>query len=103
MRARFSEKDLEELTVLQAEILQRASSLVKPNGRLVYATCSVLREENETQVERFLANNPRFYRQNISLVGVDNTEFYRGEYLRLTPAQHNTDGFFAAVLTAKSE
>ncbi len=103
MRARFSEKDLEELTVLQAEILQRASSLVKPNGRLVYATCSVLREENETQVERFLANNPRFYRQNISLVGVDNTEFYRGEYLRLTPAQHNTDGFFAAVLIAKSE
>ena len=51
---------LRELVPLQAEILDSAARLVKPGGKLVYATCSLLREENEEQVEKFLAANEDF-------------------------------------------
>ena len=57
---RLTPKDLAELTALQAEILDSAQRLVKPGGRLVYATCSLLREEDEAQVERFLAGHADF-------------------------------------------
>lgn len=103
LKYRQSETGLAELNVKQAAILASASRLVKRGGRLVYATCSLLREENEMIVEGFLAEHPDFQvvivddifaRQKIALMGMQ-------PYLRLTPKQHHTDGFFAAVLARK--
>lgn len=82
-------EDLAELTVKQTEILERAAKLVKPGGQIVYATCSLLPEENEAQIERFLAAN-----QDFCLAPLDGGK----TYLNLTPFQHATDGFFAAKL-----
>jgi 16S rRNA (cytosine967-C5)-methyltransferase len=82
-RLRLTEADLAELLPKQAAILDQAAPLVRSGGRLIYATCSLLREENEDQVTSFLARHP---------------EFTAKEALVLTPARHNTDGFFASVL-----
>lgn len=82
---------LEELLTVQADILERASPCVKPGGKLVYATCSLLPEENERQIEAFVAKHPEF-----EIVPVDAS--LGNPFLRLTPHRHNTDGFFAAVL-----
>ena len=82
-RLRLTEQDLAELLPKQAAILDQAASLVRTGGRLVYATCSLLTEENEDQVTAFLSRH---------------AEFTQGEVLRLTPARDGTDGFFAAVL-----
>lgn len=88
-----------ELTRKQADILAGASRLVKPGGRLVYATCSLLPEENEVIVEAFLAGHGDFQRLSAAEVlarqgiGLDT-----GEDLRLLPHSHGTDGFYAAVL-----
>jgi 16S rRNA (cytosine967-C5)-methyltransferase len=79
---------INELVPIQRNILDSASRMVKIGGRLVYATCSLLREENEDQVAAFLAAHPEFE--------------VKGEFLKMTPAQHDTDGFFAAVLTRKA-
>ncbi len=87
-RWRAPELGLAGLVALQARILASAARLVKPGGRLVYATCSVLVEENEAQVTGFLAAHPGFH-----LVPQAEADF-----LSLTPLQHGTDGFFAAVL-----
>ncbi|WP_428393917.1 RsmB/NOP family class I SAM-dependent RNA methyltransferase [Lichenicoccus sp.] len=88
-RLRLREQDLAELVVKQADILQRASALLRPGGMLVYATCSVLAEENELQIEAFRAQHPAF-----SLVA----HTAASQYLRLTPRRDGTDGFFAARL-----
>jgi 16S rRNA (cytosine967-C5)-methyltransferase len=82
-RLRLSQQDLAELLPKQAAILQTAAALVKPGGRLIYATCSLLAFENEDQVAAFLERNPAFQQTGT---------------LSLTPHQHNTDGFFGAVL-----
>lgn len=92
MRAKFTKTDLDELQQIQFEILVSASRLVKPGGKLVYATCSVLKEEDEDQVNKFISQFPEFQLQKIQLKN------YTGDFLRLTPNQHNTDGFFAAVM-----
>jgi len=92
--------NLAELTDLQDRILMSAATLLKPGGRLVYATCSLLREENEERVQHFLATHPDFHlipvqeileRRHIPLP-MPTAE------LHLYPHQHHTDGFFAAAL-----
>ncbi|MGE3624431.1 MAG: RsmB/NOP family class I SAM-dependent RNA methyltransferase [Bdellovibrionales bacterium] len=80
---------LETLLKLQAEILDSAARLVRPGGRFIYATCSLLPEENERQVERFLEDHKEF-----RLVPYSSSE----SYLSLTPARDGTDGFFGAVM-----
>lgn len=96
--------DLDAITATQRRILDTAATLVKPAGRLVYATCSLLREENEDVVAAFLAAHSDFAlvpvaeilaRRNIPLHDM-------GDMLRLWPHRHNTDGFFAAVLERKT-
>lgn len=87
--------DLPELVKTQSEILEKAASCVKPGGKLVYATCSLLPAENEKQVEEFLKRHPEY-----SVKPVD--ERLGVPYMRLTPRRHNTDGFFAAVLVKKA-
>ncbi len=89
----------------QREVLRRGAALVKPGGRLVYVTCSVLPEENGAQIEAFVSDNPAFRRLSIGQVW---RECLPGDapaasdgsldHLLLTPARHGTDGFFVAAL-----
>jgi 16S rRNA (cytosine967-C5)-methyltransferase len=92
-----------ELNVKQRAILDAAAALLKPGGRLVYGTCSLLAEENEDIVAAFLAAHPDFSlvpakavldKQGVKVKGA-------GDYLHLYPHVHDTDGFFAAVLERK--
>jgi 16S rRNA (cytosine967-C5)-methyltransferase len=97
---RMRQKDLAELVQRQQLILRSVARLVRPGGRLIYATCSLLREEDEAQAETFLAAETDF-----SLLPVARawSETIGGaspggeDYLRLTPARHDTDGFFVAI------
>jgi 16S rRNA (cytosine967-C5)-methyltransferase len=97
-RWRAQEEDgLENLRLLQARILASAARLVKPGGRLVYATCSLLPEENEEQVAAFLAVHPAFKMVPLRDAAPQQPSAHP-DFLSLTPAQHDTDGFFAAVM-----
>ena len=88
-----------ELNVKQASILASASRMVKPGGRLVYATCSILDEENEDIVNAFLAEHPDFTLVPASKVLAEQkVELEMGDFLKLYPHIHQTDGFFAAIL-----
>lgn len=85
----------------QAEVLARGARLVRPGGRLIYVTCSLLPSENERQVETFLAGNGDF--KTIPWVscwpeGLPLPPAPPSGWLRLTPATTGTDGFFVAVL-----
>ncbi len=75
--------------------------MVKPGGQLTYVTCSLLRQENEAQIEVFLKNNAGWklldYREGLS-GNIPKTGASIPETLLLTPAQHGTDGFFIANL-----
>jgi 16S rRNA (cytosine967-C5)-methyltransferase len=99
---RLRPEDLSELVALQADILDSAQRLVKPGGRLIYVTCSLLAEENEAQVAQFLASHAEFSLLPIGpvwreVIGAEPPA--PGDMLRLTPARHGTDGFFVALLT----
>ena len=94
-RLRLKENDLAEIMPKQAMILDQAQRLVKPGGRLIYATCSLLNEENEAQVEAFLTRYPSFKR---IAVADPLPASVHGPSLRLTPRANGTDGFFGAIL-----
>lgn len=95
------EQGLDGLVALQGKILASAARLVKPGGRLVYATCSLLTEENEGQVARFLAAHADYSVLPLGEAAPGITGSAHPDYLSLTPARHGTDGFFAAVLKRK--
>ncbi|MFL1462197.1 RsmB/NOP family class I SAM-dependent RNA methyltransferase [Roseococcus sp. DSY-14] len=101
-RVRTTGADLAELVAKQGEILSISAQLVRPGGRLAYATCSLLPEEDEDQVERFLAANPAFQAVPLSRAwaeaGLPGAPPCDGPHLALSPAAHGTDGFFCAVL-----
>ena len=98
-RSRLTETDLAELIPKQASILATAQSLVRKGGRLVYATCSLLEEENEDQVTSFLLRHPDFAVVPLARAWpLDQPPPASGDFLSLTPARHGTDGFFTAVL-----
>ncbi len=97
LKWRQSPESVAELTQKQASILRSAAAMVKPGGRLVYATCSLLPEENEAIVEAFLAANPAYTLLDCDVVLEQQKIALRtGKYLRLAPHRHGTDGFFAA-------
>lgn len=100
LKWRQTPQSVTELTAKQAAILAAAAKLLKPGGRLVYATCSLLPEENAQIVDTFLTAHSEFARRpvaevlatqgiRIDMAGVD---------LQLLPQVHGTDGFYAAVL-----
>lgn len=112
LKWRQSPEGIAELTVKQTAILDSAARLVKPGGRLVYATCSILREENEDIAEAFALAHPEFeplqaselleqlkVEQAASLCSGGESG---GQYLRMWPHLHQTDGFFAAIWVKKS-
>jgi len=111
LKWRQSAQAIEEMAGKQAAILQSAARLVKPGGRLVYATCSLLPQENEAIAEAFSGANPEFIplqaRDVLAHAKVDCAEdlctgpLTGGEYLRLWPHRHGTDGFFAALWQRK--
>ena len=98
---------MEELKVKQAAILDSAARLLKPGGRLVYATCSLIPDENEGIADAFTAGHPDFVLLNaaeaLTAAGVENAAnlVTPAGHLRLWPHQHSTDGFFAAVWQKK--
>ncbi|MBP8814448.1 MAG: RsmB/NOP family class I SAM-dependent RNA methyltransferase [Laribacter sp.] len=100
LKFRQSPASIAELNKTQASILARAAQLVKPGGRLVYATCSILPAENDAIVDAFLAAHPEFSETPVNiLLEQAGVALDTGSRLRLLPGVHSTDGFFAAVLT----
>ena len=104
LKWRHQPETVQEMAAQQQAILTRAARLLKPGGRLVYATCSLLHEENEAVAQAFGSAQTAFEAQDVvevlqqlklpqaaSLCSSD------GRYLRLWPHRHGTDGFFAAV------
>ncbi|MFA7291477.1 MAG: RsmB/NOP family class I SAM-dependent RNA methyltransferase [Rhodocyclaceae bacterium] len=102
LKWRQSPESIAELTAKQAAILTAAARLVKSGGRLVYATCSLLTEENEDVVTAFLAAHPDFSLLNaheiLSRQGIDLGD---ETALRLLPHVHGSDGFFAMAMERK--
>ena len=98
LKWRQTEQDVQELNGKQMAILARAAKLVKSGGRLIYATCSLLQDENEAIAEAFLNNNGEFKLLAASdIMRQQQIAVDTGEYLKLLPHLHGTDGFFAAV------
>ena len=105
MRRRLNEASLEAMVQLQQKILVAAARLVRPGGRLIYATCSLIPDENERQIESLLQK-----RNDYSMLSVKEIwskldpkikkwdGIVNGKMMRLTPYQHRTDGFFISIL-----
>ncbi|HEY0846194.1 MAG TPA: RsmB/NOP family class I SAM-dependent RNA methyltransferase [Noviherbaspirillum sp.] len=102
MKWRQTPESVVELNAKQTSILASAARLVKPGGRLVYATCSLLDEENEAIVEQFVASHPDFTLIPMKeVLAEQKISLEMDTYLKLSPQIHQTDGFFAAVLERK--
>jgi 16S rRNA (cytosine967-C5)-methyltransferase len=106
---RLAPSDLTDLQARQREILRSAMHQVSLNGRLIYAICSLEKEEGEAVIENALRENTAFHTVNIGsilgelieqgeLVSEDCTSLIHGEFLRTIPGIHDCDGFFAAAL-----
>lgn len=102
-KKRLTPERLDELKGLQDEVLNKAAATVKPGGRLIYATCSLLREENEDRIAAFFKTHADFtvvpiaqaWKETLKKIDIPDMD---GDFLRLTPHRHDTDGFFVAVL-----
>jgi 16S rRNA (cytosine967-C5)-methyltransferase len=98
LKWRYGPERIEALAKQQLEILEGAAALVKPRGRLVYATCSVLAAENEQIADRFAAKHPEFRPVSCNdLLAEQRIALSCGERLRLWSHEHGTDAFFAAA------
>ena len=93
---------LDELCAVQDRLLDRAAGLVRGGGRLVFATCSLLRCEGADRVERFLGAHPGWVEDPVApawrSLGLGDCPLADGPHLRLSPARSGTDGFFLAIL-----
>lgn len=98
MKWRQTPENVANLVEKQKSILAGAARLVKPGGRLVYATCSILEEENQRIAESFLAGHALFALKPAGdVLKKERIDLEAGEYLELWPHRHGTDGFFAAI------
>ena len=98
LKWRHGESAIAELSAKQRRILNAAAKLVKPGGRLVYATCSILPDENEAVADAFAAAHPEFKALACNeLLATQRIPLDTGAQLRLWPHRHGTDGFFAAA------
>ncbi|MXV44232.1 class I SAM-dependent methyltransferase [Saccharibacter sp. 17.LH.SD] len=102
-RLRLTEQDIQELCVKQAHIIEIAARLVRPGGRLIYATCSLLSVENYKQVSAFLEKHPDYQWLSPEQGSALLPEALRQKaHFALTPYQHGTDGFFVSILQKQS-
>jgi len=98
LKWRYGPERIEALAHQQIRILEGAAVLVKPRGRLIYATCSVLNAENERIADRFATTHPEFRIVSCNeLLADQRIPLSCGERLRLWPHEHGTDAFFAAA------
>jgi 16S rRNA (cytosine967-C5)-methyltransferase len=98
LKWRYGPEAVAELVEKQGRILAAASGLVKPGGRLVYVTCSILDEENESVARAFAAAHPDFAPLSCAeVLASQRIALDTGEYLKLSPQHHATDAFFAAI------
>ncbi len=103
LKWRQSAEGVDELVQKQTAILAAAARLVKTGGRLVYATCSLLAEENENIAAAFLAAHPQFTQISVAeILARQKIALDTGITLKLLPNLHSTDGFFAAVFERKA-
>ena len=104
---RLTAEDMDRYVRTQDNLVRRGAELCRPGGRLIYATCSFLAEENERRIERFLKLTPAFRCLPITDIWLDLKDgsgpLNTGPYLALSPAKHGTDAFFAAVLERQAE
>lgn len=102
---RLTEERLYGLTKIQENLLDLAAEKVKSGGRIIYITCSVLTEEDEEMIDKFLQKNNTFEPVNMAALWEKHFEQpypHRSEkYLKMTPLSTGTDGFFIAVLQKK--
>ena len=99
IKLRQTPQNIEETKRCQESILISSAKLLKPGGRLVYATCSFLPEENQEIIENFLATHTQFTLLNCAeLFMQQKIPLDTGMFLQLYPSEHNTDSFFAAAL-----
>lgn len=102
MKWRQTPESVAELNAKQTSILSSAARLVKPGGRLVYATCSLLDEENEAIATQFLATHADFVQLPMKdVLQEQKIPLEMQDYLKMAPHIHQTDGFFAAVFERK--
>lgn len=103
LKWRQSPASIVELGEKQKAILTQAAKLLKPGGRLVYATCSLLQAENEAVAEAFTSMHGPAWRavEALTILGearvADAEHVVSGPHFRLWPHRHHTDGFFAAI------
>ncbi len=104
MRWQLSEEGIERLNTIQSELIEDAKKLVRPGGWIVYATCSILRAENEEIIEKALQQDPDLEILHPSeIVGEElGSSISRGAYMSLGPHSHDVDGFFTAVIRVKN-
>jgi 16S rRNA (cytosine967-C5)-methyltransferase len=106
LKWRQKPEGIAEVTATQTAILESAARLLKSGGRLVYATCSMLPQENEEIAEAFSKAHPDFavlpVAEELTRLKVANADkLCNGQFLRLWPHRHGTDGFFAAIWVRK--
>ena len=98
---RLTEKALKARMETQDALLDDAARFVRPGGRLVYVTCSILKVENEDRMKAFLSRHPDFspiHWRDVRDIPSILPDSGLSPFLRLSPLQHGTDGFFIAVL-----
>lgn len=110
LKWRFGESELIRINEIQKSVIRSAAKMIKAGGRLVYATCSLLQQENQDVIEEFLKENPDFELLNawevLAQQGVEVLDFQKerfGNYFVMLPHLNQTDGFFGAVLQKKKE
>jgi 16S rRNA (cytosine967-C5)-methyltransferase len=102
MKWRQTQRSVDEMNEKQHGILAGAARLVKPGGRLVYATCSILNAENEVVVSQFLEKHDDFQLVPVKeILAEQKIPLEMEQYLKMLPHVHQTDGFFAAVMERK--
>jgi len=99
IKGRLKESDVATFPPRQAAMLSEAAGLIKPGGRLLYITCTTEPEENEVQIEQFLAEHPEFHlATDAGLLPPQAHLVQPPGYFHSSPEEHDLDGFFAAVL-----